>query len=330
MADKVVVYGEAEGGGITTSTAELLAVGSRLSRESSAELVAVFINGSNETGAEAIARGADAVISVQIPQLGEYEPELYLPVMEMFCRKTNPALVLFAHNHQGADLACRLAFRLGTGPITDCTALAIDQNTGRLRGTRSTYGGNIRATFSSASGAQIVSVREKVFEPLERDGARKGEITCFLPEVELPVPRARCLKRVVAEYAGKRLEDAEIIVSGGRGMESMDNFAQLTELAELLDGAVGGSRPTVEKGWVEQRFQVGLTGVKVSPKLYIAVGISGAVQHIAGAIGAKTIVAINKDAGANIFNEAHYGVVGDFKEVLPAFKECLREHLGRK
>ena len=173
-------------------------------------------------------------------------------------------------------------------------------------------------------------MRERIFSALERDVARKGVIKSFDLEAKLPTPRVKYLRTVVEETTGKKLEGAEIIISGGRGIGNQEGFAQLAELAEMLDGAMGGARPAVERGWIHPRIQVGLTGVRVSPKLYVAVGISGAIQHIAGILGSKTIVAINKDAGANIFKEAHYGVVGDYKEVLPSFKERLQKYLSTR
>ncbi|MFH1166874.1 MAG: electron transfer flavoprotein subunit alpha/FixB family protein [Pseudomonadota bacterium] len=329
MTRKILVFGESDDKGISASTKELLGAGSRLCTALAAELEVAFINVTEEMATEAIHYGANIVHIIDNPKLDGYQPEFYLALAEALCKQTDPEIVLFAHNYPGADLAPRVAFRLAASLTTDCTDLSINPVTKRLVAKKPVFGGNITATHTSEARPQMATVREKIFSPLESDSSRKGEIVSFAPETQLPEPRIKYLKTVVEEYTGKKLEDAEVIVSGGRGMGSQEDFNQLGELTELLDGALGGSRPAVEKGWIHPRFQVGLTGVRVSPKLYIAVGISGAIQHVAGVLGSKTIVAINKDADANIFKEAHYGVVGDYKKVLPAFKERLKQHLGK-
>lgn len=327
---RIVIYGESEGESITLSTRELLGIGKSLGAELSAELTAVFIHVPQDIASEAVHYGADTVYTLEAPGLNEYHPELYTAAMKEFCTWIDPDLVLFTHNYPGADLAPRLAFRLGTSLSTDCQHLSIDSDTKLLRRTRPIYGGNVVAEYISKSRPQMATVREKAFSPLKKDVARKGQVAPFALERTLPTPRVKFTNKVIEEQPGKRLEDAEIIISGGRGMGNEENFSQLGELARILDGALGGSRPAVERGWVHPRLQVGQTGVRVSPRLYIAVGISGAAQHIAGILGSKTIVAINKDPEANIFKEAHYGVVGDHKEIFKSFKERLMEHFSRR
>ena len=195
---------------------------------------------------------------------------------------------------------------------------------GRLLATRPTYGGNAEATVACLSNPAVVSLRPKSIDALAPDASRTGEVVPLTVETNV---RTKVLERVEAQAEGIRLEDARIVVSGGRGLGGPEPFAALESLASLLGGAVGASRAACDAGWVPSSYQVGLTGKTVTPDLYIAIGISGASQHMAGCSTAKTLVAINKDAGANIFKEARFGVTGDWQKVLPAFTEQLHELL---
>ena len=219
-----------------------------------------------------------------------------------------------------------LAFRLGTALASDCTALALDGD-GRLLATRPTYGGNADATVRCLGTPAVASLRPGTVDALEADPTRTGEVVAVDAKIEATVVRTRSLERVEQAAEGLRLEDARVIVSGGRGLGGPEPFEQLEALATLLGGAVGASRAACDAGWVPTSYQVGLTGKTVTPELYIAVGISGASQHMAGCANAKAIVAINKDAGANIFKDARFGVTGDWAKVLPAFTEQLHELL---
>ena len=326
MATKILIYGETDKENLTTSTKEILGIGKKLADTLAGEVVGVFIGEQvKENAQEAISFGVDKVVLVENSELRDYQPELYLAVMEKLCKEIEPDILLMSHNFIGAELAPRLACRLKGGLTTDCVDLAIDQETKQLLRTKPIYGGNITAVYCSAVKPQIATIRDKVFPALEKDDSRKGEIISFVPDISFSIPKIKYIKKVTEDFQGKKLEESEVIVCGGRGMGSQEAFAELDQLAKILNGALGGTRPTVEKGWIHSRLQIGLTGVKVSPKLYLAIGVSGSIQHIAGVIGSKIIVAINKDPEANIFNEAHYGVVGDYKEILPAFKEKIRE-----
>ena len=225
-------------------------------------------------------------------------------------------------------MAPRLAFRLGTSLSMDCIELSIDPGTKLLQQTRPVYGGNARATFTSETFPQMATVRKKAMSPLEPNESRKGEIIPLKIELDPAKVRTKVLETVKEEVTGVKLEDAQAIVAGGRGIGSPDGFKQLEELAKALKGAVGASRPPCDNKWVPDTMQVGLTGKIVTPELYIAVGVSGASQHLAGCSGAKNIIAINKDPEANIFREARFGVVGDWKQVLPAFSEKVKELLA--
>jgi electron transfer flavoprotein alpha subunit len=188
------------------------------------------------------------------------------------------------------------------------------------------YGGNALATvtFSSAD-PQVVVLRGKTYEPLAPDATRKGDVVRVDISLEPSVVRVRHVETVRQEAADQRLEDARVVIAGGRGLGGPEPFEKLEELARLLGGAVGASRAVCDAGWLDHSYQVGLTGKTVTPDLYITVGVSGASQHMAGCSGAKNIVAINRDADANIFKEASYGVVGDWSKVLPAFIEAVGE-----
>jgi electron transfer flavoprotein alpha subunit len=315
----VMIYGEIVEGQLTSITKELLSGARHLADELDEELVAVFIGHRvAEPAGEAAAFGADRVVVVDDEKLGYYHPEFYLHSMEILLQKENPRYVLFGHTDVGADLAPCLAFRLGKPVTTDCVEVSIEPETKRLLATKPVYGGLAMALLTSDGPFHLATVRPKSFSPAER----KGQVQA--PELmdvsfEGVTPRVRVLQKQVEEVEGIKLEDAEVIVSGGRGIGGAEGFRDLEELAKLLKGAVGGSRVASDSGWVLSTHQIGLTGIIVAPSLYMAVGISGASQHMTGCSRSKTIVAINKDPNAPIFKEADYGLVGDWKEVLPAF-----------
>lgn len=326
MAPLVLVYGQADDERVSRSSQEVLGVGRRLSDEMGGTLAAVFLGaGGRQRAEEAIASGADFVYIAEVAEGHAYRPELYIGAMVQVCEHTRPALVLMSHDSVGADLAPRLAFRLNTVVTTDCTDLSLDCQTKRILCTKPIYGGNVVGVFCSEMDPQMATIREKCFAPKELDRQRKGEIVPLDLPPERFAERIKVLERVCDNAGGPSLEGAEVIVCGGRGVGSREAFIELQELADILKGAVGGTRPAVEKGWINPRLQVGLTGVKVSPKLYIAIGVSGAIQHMAGVVGAGTVVAINRDPEANIFKEAHFGAVGDYQEIVLAFKKKITE-----
>ena len=220
----------------------------------------------------------------------------------------------------------RIAYRLGTALANDCTALDTDGD-GHLLATRPVYGGSAIATVRCVSVPAVASLRAGAYDPLGADDSREGERVGFDPELGAEEARVKIIERHERPPEGVRLEDAKVIVSGGRGLGGPEPFEQLEALAGLLKGAVGASRAACDAGWVPSSYQIGLTGKSVTPDLYIAIGISGASQHLAGLSGARAIVAINKDAGAAIFKESRFGVAGDWAQVLPAFVEQLREVL---
>ncbi|MFX1315429.1 MAG: FAD-binding protein [Promethearchaeota archaeon] len=269
--------------------------------------------------------GADEVIYVSSPILRNYYSDLYVNVLSELISEHKPEIILIGATSTGRDFAPRVAKRLNAGLTADCTGLEIDLETGNLLQTRPTFGGNIMATIRTpTSRPQMSTVRPGIFKAttvykrkikikrIERDFKEEDSITKIIKVIE------RQKKRV-------NLEEAEVIVAGGRGVGSKGGFELIKELANALGAEIGGSRVTVELNWLEQDRQVGQTGKTVSPKLYIACGISGAIQHLVGMQNSEIIVAINKDPNAPIFNIAHYGIVGDLHQIIPVLIEEVKK-----
>lgn len=325
----VLVYAEITEGKLNAIATESLGSGRKLATELGQELSAVLI-GSNIGGLaqEAIAFGADKVYVVDDPALADYRTDAYVPVMDKVAKQAMPQIILLGQTSTGRDLAPRLAFRLNTAATLDCVALNIDPASKRLLQTKPVYGGNALAVFTCDSDPQIATVRSKAMTALARDDSRKGEVIAVQAGLDAAAIRTRVLEKKKEQVEGIKLEEAGVIISGGRGIGGADGFKQLAELAKVLKGAVGASRPACDSGWIPDTAQVGLTGKIVAPDVYIAIGISGASQHMAGCSGAKTIIAFNKDPEANIFKMANYGVVGDWKVLLPAFTKKVKELIG--
>jgi len=322
----VMIYGEVVEGKLSAITTELLGCGRKLADDLGEELSAVLI-GSDVSGfaQEVIAFGADKVYVVNDPLLQDYQADSYVSVIEKVAKQVVPQIILLGQTSTGSDMAPRLAFRLETAATLDCVSLDIDPDSKRLLQTKPVYGGNAQAVFTFESDPQIATVRAKSMSPLERDDSRKGEVIDIEAGLDPSAIRTKVLEKVKEEVEGIKLEDATVVIAGGRGVGGDEGFKQLEEMAKLLKGAVGATRPACDNGWIQDKAQVGLTGKIVTPDLYIAVGVSGASQHMAGCSGSKTIVAFNKDPEANIFKQAHYGVVGDWKKTFPAFAEKIKE-----
>jgi len=328
MADNkgVMILAEVAGGKMAAIGAELLGAGRKLADDLGEELSALLIG--SEVGGlaqEAIAAGADKVYVADDAALKDYRTDSFTAVVEKAAREVNPKVLLMGQTSIGRDLAPRVAFRLDTAVSMDCVELEIDADSKQLLMTKPVYGGNARAIYTTEAMPQMATLRVKAGEPLAPDDSRKGEVVDIDAGLDESAVRTKVTGTVLEEVAGIKLEDANIIVSGGRGIGGPEGFQELEELARAMKGAMGASRPPCDNGWVPDTIQVGLTGKIVSPDLYIAVAISGSSQHLAGCSGSKTIVAINRDPDANIFKEAAYGVVGDWKKVVPAFKEKAKE-----
>jgi electron transfer flavoprotein alpha subunit len=275
--------------------------------------------------AEAIAFGADKVYVVDAALLKDYRTDAYVTVVEKVVKQANPRILLLGQTTIGRDLAPRAAARLATAAVLDCIALDIDAATKQLLMTKPVYGGNARAIYSMETLPQMATVRAKAMAALEPDAARKGQVVAVDAGLDPAAIKTTVLQKVVHEAEGIKLEDAAVVVAGGRGIGGQEGFKQLEALAKVLKGAVGATRPPCDAGWVPDTIQIGLTGKIVSPYVYIAVAISGASQHMAGCSGSKNIIAINRDAEAQIFKEARFGVVGDWKKIIPAFEAKVKE-----
>jgi electron transfer flavoprotein alpha subunit len=326
----VLIVGEMANGNLAAMTAELLGIGRKLADDLGEELSAVLMGGEiSGLADEAIKFGADKVYVMESPLLKEYVTDSYVAAMTKLCEEIKPNILLMGQTSIGRDLAPRLAFRLGTGLTTDCLELSIDPDTKLMLQTKPVYGGNaLSIVVCEEARPQMATVRPKSMDPLERDDSRKGETVAFDAGLDESSIRVKFIEKVEEEVEGVKLEDADVVVVGGRGMGGPEPFAQLEELAKLLGGAVGASRPPCDSGWVPTTWQVGLTGKMVTPTLYIGIALSGASQHLAGCSGSKTMVAINKDPEANIFKVCQFGIVGDFKKVLPPFMDKVKELLA--
>lgn len=322
----VLVYAESADGKLSEITKELLYIGRKLA-DDLGENLAVLIAADNtgDQPQEAISYGVDRVYTTSDPLLKDYQTDAFTTVVNKVVQEAKPRIVLMGQTAIGRDLAPRLAFRLKTAAIMDCVSLEIDKDTKRLLGTRPVYGGNALAIFSSQSDPQVATVRAKAFPSAQQDSSRKGEAISIEADLDASSIRTKLLDKIVKEVEGLKLEDAAVVVSGGRGIGSAEGFKSLEELSKLLNGAVGASRPPCDNGWVPEMLQIGITGKIIAPDIYFAVALSGSSQHLSGVSGAKTIVAINKDPEANIFKVADYGIVGDWKKVMPALNSKIRE-----
>jgi electron transfer flavoprotein alpha subunit len=304
-------------------TLEMLGKGREIADKLRTELAAVLIGYNvQEKANELIKHGADKVFLVDNQALMHFQIESYLSILHSLITNYKPETVLIGSTRNGKPLAARLATRLQTGCIPDCNRLSVDERN-RLVCERITYGGNAVAKMTFKTKPQIATIPPRTFEKIQPQ-ERSGQIIKFDAKIE--EPKTEIIETKPLQVSAVRIEDADVIVSCGRGLEKKEDTALLEELAQILNGQVGNTRPLAEdRKWFTE--WVGLSGHKVKPKLYIACGISGVIQHVAGIRDAKVIVAINKDENAPIFEVADYGVVGDLYQILPALKEALKKQL---
>ncbi len=314
----VWVFAEQKNGVPESISYELLGVGRKLADDLKTSLSAIIIGDEIEDATKKlISYGADKVIMVEDKSLHYYNDESYTDIFVQLIKENNPEIILLGATTYGRSLAPRIASRINTGLTADCTKLEIDLEDGKLLQTRPAFGGNLMATIICPNHRpQMATVRHKVMKELEPDENRSGEI--IKPNVNIPKDLKIKVKDVVSTITESvSLTEADVIVSGGRGMGDPKNFELIAKLANVLGGAVGASRATVDAGWIGYSHQVGQTGQTVGPKVYFACGISGAIQHIAGMSSSDTIIAINKNPEAPIFKVATFGIVGDVLEILP-------------
>jgi len=322
----VWVYAEQRRGTLKNVAYELLSRGRELADTLQTELAAVCLGHNVDGVDQLIAHGADKVYLVDSPDLaGNQEDYLTHKLVEMI-REYRPEVVLAGATALGRSFIPRVAAILNTGLTADCTGLDIDTEKRLLLQTRPTFGGNIMATIiCPGKRPQMSTVRPRVFKKNSPDGSRQGQIIKVDFKREGITSKTKLLDFIDDVTETVKLEDADIIVSGGRGLGKAENFKLLAELAEVMGAALGSSRAAVDAGWIPYSHQVGQTGKTVCPKLYIACGISGAIQHLAGMQTSDVIVAINDDPNAPIFEVATYGIVGDLFQVVPMLIQKLKE-----
>ncbi|MCB5271748.1 MAG: FAD-binding protein [Candidatus Cloacimonetes bacterium] len=325
--DGIWVFVEQREGVIAGVSYELLGKGRELADQLSCELSAVlFGNELNGMAEELIFYGADQVFVIDDPALKNFRDERYSEALVYLAQKYRPAIILTGATVIGRSFIPRVAIKLNTGLTADCTGLSIEEETGNLMQTRPAFGGNIMATILTANHRpQMATVRHKVMNPLARDDSRMGTIIREEYNFELEEDQTRYISFEKEKTNLINITDANVIVSGGRGIKDAKNFVMIEELAEALDGAMGASRAAVDSDWIAYSHQVGQTGKTVKPSIYIAVGISGAIQHLAGMSSADYIVAINKDPDAPIFKVADLGIVGDLFELVPKLIKRIKE-----
>jgi electron transfer flavoprotein alpha subunit len=316
----ILVIAETSNGAPATLALELLGLARQLASATGGLVCAVIRSGfRSDVPAALIAGGADRVLVMRSEAGDGYESDVWLAGMDAVLANARPGVILVGHTALGADLAPRLAFRLKVGIATACEQVTVTD--GSVHATRACYGNKAREVLALVGSPAVVTVKAKMYEPLAPDASRRGEV------MELTTPNgAKPAAKVVErrqedKSASARLENANVVVAGGRGLGGPEGFEVLENLASVLGGAVGASRVACDLGWCPHSWQIGLTGRTVMPELYIAVGISGASHHMAGCGNSKTILAINSDREAAIFKEARFGVVGDYREIVPALTQ---------
>lgn len=322
------VIAEQENGQLMNVTFELLGAAKELCAKLEEKCCAVLVTAAaGELPQQLIAAGADVVYVIEDAKYADYDTELYTDAICQLSKKYDPASIMFGATDDGRDLAPRVAARLHTGLCADCTALDVTDDK-LVAWTRPALGGNICATIiCDVNRPQMGTVRPKVFKPAELDNTRTGEVIAFTPEAGA-VSRVELVKReALSSENAVKIDEADMIAAGGRGFGSKEKFDVLEQLAALFENsAVAGTRAAIDEGWLTHSQQVGQSGKSVTPHIYFACGISGAIQHLSGMKDSDIIIAINKDAEAPIFTVAHYGIVGDVNVILPKLIEKIKAY----
>lgn len=321
----VWIFAEAQRGKLSPTALELLTAGRQLADDLGEKLCAVLLGYEVEKFAQDLfEHGADVVYVCDDKALENYLDDVYAKVLADMVQKYQPNKFLLPATNLGRSLSAKTAIFVGTGLTADATEVVINKADGQLHATRPTFGGNLMATITCThTRPEMCSLRPMSYEKAPRQAGRTGEIVRFAFDPKKHTTLAKFVEFIKSQGDGMDLSEAEIIVAGGRGVGKAEGFELLHKLADRLGGAVAASRAPVDSGWIDYRYQVGLTGRTVKPKVYIACGISGQIQHMAGCSGADVIVAINKDPNAPIMKLAHYAVEGDLYEVIPAMLEAL-------
>ena len=332
MSKDVYVIAEQRDGKIQKVSVELVGEATKLAKDLGEKVVAVLL-GSNVTdkAQELIQYGADKVVVVDDPMLEKYATEPYAKAVTAVIKELEPEIVLYGATSIGRDLAPRVSARVHTGLTADCTKLAINEETKLLHMTRPAFGGNIMATIVCKNHRpQMATVRPGVMAALAKDETRTGEVVNFKVDFVPADMNVEIIEEVKETRKTVDITDAKVLVSGGRGIGSPEFVPVLQEAADVLGGVVSGSRPVIEAGWLSKERQVGQTGKTVRPNLYLACGISGAIQHVAGMESSEVVISINKDDNAAIFSVSDLGVVGDVKVILPKLIEAIKKVKAEK
>ena len=327
MSKDVYVLAEQRDGNIQKVAFELVGEATKLAKDLNEQVVAILLgDGVTAKAEELIQHGADKVIVVDDPMLAKYATEPYAKAITAIIKEFDPEIVLYGATSIGRDLAPRVSARVHTGLTADCTKLEIAEDTKLLNMTRPAFGGHIMATIVCKNHRpQMATVRPGVMAALAADTARKGEVVPFKVEFTPADMNIEIIEEVKETKKIVDVTEAKVLVSGGRGIGSPEFFNTLKELADLLGGEVAASRAVVDAGWIGKEYQVGQTGKTVRPNLYIACGISGAIQHVAGMESSEVVISINKNDGAAIFDVSDLGIVGDVKTIIPKLIEALKK-----
>ena len=324
---KILVVAQTEAGKITRITLELIYAAAGLASKIDSSIHTVVVGADISEPAADLAKYTTALYTIEDPCLKEFMADRYLQVLANLCSELRPDIILLAHDLDNIDLAPGLAFTLGTTLITDCIDLDIEAGTGNLLCTKEVYGGNANAVFEHSGEPAIATIRPKGLRGIELSSLN-GKVVPIKPQIDESKIQFQVVETITnpAEDYGK----ADVVVAGGRGIGGSDGVKQLEDLVGAFKNAfenvfLGGSRPAIDEGWMPAFRQIGLTGEKVNPGIYVAVGISGALQHMSGIFGSKVIVAVNNNPEAAIFKYADYGVVGDFRDILSSFTQDIRK-----
>jgi electron transfer flavoprotein alpha subunit len=325
MSNTILTFAEIRNGALRRSSLEAVSEARRLADASSGKVVSVLVGEANDSAVKSLgSHGADKVMCFAGEGLKAYSSESYARAVAKAVESEKPGAVFISHTAMGKDLAPRVAYLTGGGLVSDCSSFTLAD--GRLVATRAQYSGKMISTFAWKSPLQVATLRPNVFAL-----TAASDRACETAQAEVDAAARARVREFKAKDGGKKeLAEAQVIVSGGRGLKAAEHYKLIEDLGEAMGAAIGASRAIVDDGWVGHSFQVGQTGKTVSPSLYIACGISGAIQHLAGMSSSRVIVAINKDPEAPIFKVANYGIVGDVFEVLPALTEEAKAHFSSR
>ena len=324
---KIAIFAEMAGNNVSRGTKELFSLGKRLAQTCNADLAAILLAAPGQTSADELVQlGAAKVYMIEHPLLVEHQTGIYVEALKKIFEIERPDVVLFSHNETARNIVPYLAQQLQVGACMDCIDVSFDITTGECQGSHPFFGGNIIGSFATKRKPQCFTIRQACQEIASISEDTRGEVVQIKPDFGM----LGFLTKIVSTIrpsSVSRLEDATVIISGGRGIGGSEGFLLLAELASVLGGVVGASRSAVDAGWIEPERQIGLTGKFVHPDIYIAVGISGAMQHMTGCFAAKKIIAINSNPEAPIFHRAHYGIVADYRKILPVIIRQVTEVL---